>query len=72
MARPDRSSYGSELQFTWQGRLRHSEIATTRGLALKNWSRLMSYYFDFELTIALLILGIGFLVFILRRWINRQ
>jgi len=32
----------------------------------------MSYYFDFELTIALLILGIGFLVFILRRWINRQ
>jgi hypothetical protein len=27
---------------------------------------------DFEITIALLILGIGLLVFIVRRWIDRQ
>lgn len=32
----------------------------------------MSYYMDFELTVALLILGIGTLVFVVRRWINRQ
>ena len=32
----------------------------------------LSYYFDFELTIAGLILGIGLLVFVIRRWINRQ
>ena len=32
----------------------------------------MSYYLDFEVTIALLILGIGLLVFVVRRWINRQ
>jgi hypothetical protein len=32
----------------------------------------MSYDMDFEITIALLILGIGLLVFIVRRWIDRQ
>jgi len=32
----------------------------------------MSYYMDFEITIALVILGIGLLVFILLRWIDRQ
>jgi len=32
----------------------------------------MSYYMDFEITIALLVLGIGLLVFIVRRWIDRQ
>jgi len=32
----------------------------------------MSYYMDFQLTIALLILGIGLLVFVVRRWISRQ
>jgi hypothetical protein len=32
----------------------------------------MSYYMDFEITIALLILGSGLLVFIVRRWIDRQ
>jgi len=32
----------------------------------------MSYYMDFQLTIALLILGIGILVFVVHRWINRQ
>jgi len=32
----------------------------------------MSYYMDFELTVALLILGIGILVFVVRRWIDRQ
>lgn len=31
----------------------------------------MSYYMDFQITIAILILGIGLLVFIIRRWINR-
>jgi hypothetical protein len=34
--------------------------------------RSLSYYFDFELTIAGLILGLGLLVFVIRRWINRQ
>lgn len=32
----------------------------------------MSYYMDFELTVALLILGIGILVFVVRRWIDHQ
>ena len=32
----------------------------------------MSYYMDFQVTIALLILGIGLLVFVVRRWIDRQ
>jgi hypothetical protein len=32
----------------------------------------MSYYMDFQITIALLILGIGLLVLVVRRWINRQ
>lgn len=32
----------------------------------------MSYYMDFQLTIAILILGIGLLVIVVRRWINRQ
>jgi hypothetical protein len=32
----------------------------------------LSYYFDFELTIAGLIVGIGLLAFVIRRWINRQ
>ena len=32
----------------------------------------MSYYMDFQITIALLILGIGLLVLVIRRWINRQ
>jgi len=32
----------------------------------------MSYYMDFQVTMALLILGIGLLVFVVRRWINRQ
>jgi len=32
----------------------------------------MSYYMDFQLTIAILILGIGLLVFVVRRLINRQ
>jgi hypothetical protein len=32
----------------------------------------MSYYMEFELTVAGLILGIGLLVFVFRRWINRQ
>jgi len=32
----------------------------------------MSYYMDFQITIALLILGIGLLVFVVRRWIDRQ
>ena len=32
----------------------------------------MSYYMDFQVTIAFLILGIGLLVIVLRRWINRQ
>jgi hypothetical protein len=32
----------------------------------------MSYYMDFQLTVVLLILGIGLLVFVVRRWINRQ
>jgi hypothetical protein len=31
----------------------------------------MSYYMEFELTVAGLILGIGLLVFVVRRWINR-
>ena len=32
----------------------------------------MSYYMDFEITMALLVLGIGLLVFIVPRWIDRQ
>jgi len=32
----------------------------------------MSYYMDFQVPIAFLILGIGLLVIVLRRWINRQ
>jgi hypothetical protein len=32
----------------------------------------MSYYMEFQVTIALLILGFGLLVFVVRRWINRQ
>jgi hypothetical protein len=32
----------------------------------------MSYYMEFQVTIALLILGVGLLVFVVRRWINRQ
>jgi len=32
----------------------------------------MSYFMDFQITMALLILGLGALVLIVRRWINRQ
>jgi len=32
----------------------------------------MSYYMDFQFTIVLLILGIGVLVLVVRRWIHRQ
>jgi hypothetical protein len=32
----------------------------------------MSYYMDFQITIALLILGVGVLVLVIRRWIDRQ
>jgi len=32
----------------------------------------MSYYMDFQLTVVLLLLGLGVLVVVVRRWINRQ
>lgn len=32
----------------------------------------MSYFMDFQITMALLILGLGALVLVVRRWINRQ
>jgi hypothetical protein len=32
----------------------------------------MSYFMDFQITIALLILGLGAVVLVVRRWINRQ
>ena len=32
----------------------------------------MSFYMDFQLTVVLLILGVGVLVLVVRRWINRQ
>jgi len=32
----------------------------------------MSYYMDFQLTIVLLMLGVGVLAVVIRRWINRQ
>jgi len=31
----------------------------------------MSYYMDFQLTIVLLMLGVGVLAVVIRRWINR-
>jgi hypothetical protein len=32
----------------------------------------MSYFMDFQITMALLILGLGALVLVVRRWIKRQ
>ena len=32
----------------------------------------MSYFMDFQLTMVFLLLGVGVLVVVVRRWINRQ
>jgi len=32
----------------------------------------MSFFMDFQITMVLLILGLGALVLVVRRWINRQ